>query len=596
MRFFTICSFSVATLWSAQAFAAAGDDSASDIASRTAPGETTSQSCGPNGFVIVTFLSGGTVVSTIESGTSCIPGGGGGGGGDGSSPPLPSDVQSQLEQDLLQQRINGLTAGLLSDTSDASVDGLLDEQLEVAEDSEFSDEEKSALLSSYRAQLSSARSELSDYRRDLSDLRGQLSTAKSEAASKLPQLQANLRNAEARLDSARASVADLPTAVAVVRAGAKLDELQRTAEEWRKRSQSVTYSRPEYARNMFGASQARVALAEQELDAAKAAHRTASIAHMADAENAVSDAERALSDNDSIVQGLERRISNGEKVASLAQDEITRLQGLIRALEQQNQFAGPSGDTFEVLRARGVEFWSRGSVGTANDTQAGRNQEIDQQEITVGVQGRFSERLLAGLAVSFTDADNDDKTGAAISSDTETFLFAPYLAYKLREDMALDAGLIYGTTDVSLTRAGTATASYDAKTFGGQLGLSLRHRLSEIARLTGRIGQSYVTTDSDAYTDTGGVGVAASDNEQAVTSLSGRITASTDPDWLWNGALKIRYDTIEPDNNVDRFYGNLSAGFEYNPGTYSIAVQADRSVFRSDYRATNLSLQVRVPF
>ena len=54
--------------------AAIGDDPASVIATRTAPGETTAFVCGSSGFIIVQFFLGTAIVSEIESGTTCTPG------------------------------------------------------------------------------------------------------------------------------------------------------------------------------------------------------------------------------------------------------------------------------------------------------------------------------------------------------------------------------------------------------------------------------------------------------------------------------------------------------------------------------------------
>lgn len=574
------------------------DPTSANLIANALPGETTSTSCNSSGFIVVTFMGSSGGSSSQESSTTCTPGGG------GSTPPsapgggssLSSDeLQSMIEQDLLDQRIIGLGQDFLEDLSVSSLEEFED-QVDEAGETEFSDEEKAALLSKYRRELSRERSELAEANRQLSDLRSQLSTARSEAASRLPGLEADLRAAEAALSRARADAPNLPTAMGVINAGTKLDELKRQAEDWRIKSESAAYGRPDYARNMYGAAQARVAQAEQELETAKAAHETAYAAHIADAENAVNDAKRAISANAATVQDLEKRVSDKELLASLRQSNIASLESKIRALEAQNQLAGPSGDAFETLRARGLEFWSRGSVAFADDTQAGRSQEIEQREITVGMQGRYSERLLLGLAVSYVNGDNADQTGAGISTDTDTFMVAPYLAYQLSEDLALDASGVYGFTDVSLTRATTATASYDSTTLGGQIGVSLRHRLSKVISLTGRVGQSYVRTESDGYTDTGGVTVSSSENDQAATSLSGRVNVSTDPDWRWHGALRVRYDTIDPGNGVDRLYGALSTRLEYNPGPYAVAVQASRTVFRSNYEATGLSLQVRVPF
>lgn len=575
------------------AHAGAGDDPASVVASRTAPGETTSQSCGGNGFVVVTFSVGSSVVSTVESGTPCSSGGTSGGSSGGSTP-LPSDLQAIIDNDLQVGRQNALAQGfmdkvneVLEEDPDAGFEALDDLGDLEGEDTEFTDEEKAALLSSYRRQLSEARSDLRSLRSDLSDLRSALNDAQIDAAANLPKLMDDLREAQAALAGVKYEAQQLPTAHDLAAAEAELEARR----EELKQAQART-SDP----NVLGAAQARLSLAQIRATDARKAHAAATAEFEAEAQADVQRAAAAIDGNNARVKSLETQISGTEVEMSFKQSTVSRLESLIRALEQQNQLAGPSDDAFETLRTQGLEFWSRGSLTFVDDTRSGRRQEGEQKEITLGVHGRLSEQLTVGLAVSYADGESRDQTGTGISSDAETFMVAPYLAYQLSEDLALDASGVYGITDVSLTRATTATASYDATTIGAQIGLSMRHKLSKVISLTGRVGQSYVTTDSDGYTDTGGVTVASSDNEQAATSLSGRINVSTDPDWRWHGALKLRYDTIDPGNSVDRLYGTLSTGLEYNPGPYAVAVQANRSVFRSNYEATGLSLQVRVPF
>ncbi len=515
---------------------------------------------------------------------------------------MPDQLRAQLERDLLDQRVSGLAGDLWEKLPNLSEDefGQLDQDVEDAkdeEDPEFTDEEKARQLAKYRSELADERADLAYARKQIRDLQPKLGDAKTVAARALPQLEANLRNAEAALARVESGVKNLPTARTVTAAERDLAEAKRAVLEAEAALDLPdNVGRQVHLRNLLGAARARQTVAEMALQNAEDAHQKAATDLRDYAEAGVKSANYAIRENNAPVKGLESRLSTQEFSASQAQSRISELNSLIRALESQNQLAGPSGDAFETLRARGVEFWSRGSIAFADDTQSGRNQEIEQREITAGVHGRFSERLLMGLAVSYVNGDNDDQTGAGISTDTDTFMIAPYVAYQVSEDLALDASGLYGFTDVSLTRATAATASYDSTTLGAQIGLSLRHRLSKVISLTGRVGQSYVTTDSDGYTDTAGTSVASSDSEQAATSLSGRINVSTDPDWRWHGALKMRYDTIDPGNGVDRFYGNLSTGLEYNPGSYAIAVQASRSVFRSNYEATGLSLQIRVPF
>ena len=68
-----ILMLSVASLVTTPGYGAVGDDPASVIATRTAPGETTAFVCGSGGFLIVQFFLGSALVSEVESGTTCSP-------------------------------------------------------------------------------------------------------------------------------------------------------------------------------------------------------------------------------------------------------------------------------------------------------------------------------------------------------------------------------------------------------------------------------------------------------------------------------------------------------------------------------------------
>eukprot|EP00435_Cladocopium_sp_Y103_P077250 s1_g989.t1 len=577
------------------------DPTAANLIANALPGETTSTSCNSSGFIVVTFMgmSGGS--SMVESSTTCTPGSGGSGGGTSS---LTAQQQAELESELQGRRSAQVAQGLVDQLFDAIAQGGDEAQAAAQEAadfnageeedtdlSEFTDEEKSVLAQELRAQIANLRRFISNTQREMPELRAKLAAAQDREK----EAEIARQEAEAKLDRARYLRENSPTAKAVAAAEAELAAVNDKIENLRGLAYDHTYAGQESAINRLNAELIRRGFAEQKVADAKAENAFIE-AEFEAAWRALQDAEGDHASLSIEADRIRANINTARSDMSSAQASIADLQTKIRALEQQNQLAGPSGDAFETLRARGLEFWSRGSVAFADDTQSGRNQEIEQQEITLGVQGRFSERLLLGLAVSYVEGENEDQTGTGISTDTDSFLFAPYLGYQLSEDLALDASGVYGFTDVSLTRATTATASYDSTTIGGAVGLSARHKLSEVISLTGRVGQSYFTTDVDGYTDTGGVTVASSDNEQAATSLSGRINVSTDPGWHWHGALNVRYDTIDPGNGVDRLYGALSTGLEYNPGPYAVAVQASRTVFRSNYEATGLSLQVRVPF
>jgi len=571
--------------WNQPAFAAAGDDPASVIATRTGPGETTSQSCGSNGFIMVSFFLGSVLVSSIESGTTCS-----GGGGGGTSNATAPDVQSQLEQDLLEVQHKRLVEVFLNNLSDhadvfaalSAEEGAIESLVYGETPPDASEADREALLTKYLSELANSMSALEFNKLEGITLEMQLKAL----GVKLPLM-------EAEKDAARHAyeltklVAE--TSVDVAEARADLELFNKDVEHWEQLIEEGRSSR--YVENKLAAARVRSAVVKARLTEVEQREE----AKVAAAKSRYDAAERLYDDHVAEFEVLEYGLQSSRQSVVESRARISELESLIAALDQHNQFAGPSAGPFDALNTRGLEFWSRGSYFDIEDTQAGRVQHVVQKELTVGVQARVSERTIVGLAASYSNVENVDQTGVSISTDSDAILVAPYFAYQMSENLAVDAGAVYGHTEVDVTRALAATGSYDSETYGGQVGVSMRHRLSTVIELTGRVGQSYVFTESSGYTDTGGATVASSNSEQATSSLAGRINVTTDPDWRWFATTQLQYQAIDPGNGIDRLHGGLASGLEYDAGSFSVLGQVSRSIFWSNYQATGLTLQVRVP-
>jgi uncharacterized protein YhjY with autotransporter beta-barrel domain len=162
--------------------------------------------------------------------------------------------------------------------------------------------------------------------------------------------------------------------------------------------------------------------------------------------------------------------------------------------------------------------------------------DISQFGIVAGSDYRFNNRLFAGGALGFSQTENKLNNDAG-SLDTDNLSLTAYSNYLLKDNLSVDgylsvAGLSYDSTRhvVSGTIDENANASYDAQQFAlgatGSYSFYVKSlTLSGVAKL------DYISTDIDAYDETGGGGLNFSYEKQSIESLTSKLGIQASYAW-----------------------------------------------------------------
>lgn len=562
----------------ASVWAGPGDPSATFIAGNANPGETTSTACKANGFLEVIFRAGGTIVSSVESGTPCTPTAAPASGSKG----LGGDPDAAA-----RTRVNDALRSLqIADDLQAALDKAVREGHEYAP-GEFPPELQEVLEREAQQATEDQKSAL----------RAQLQAELADARAAEQDAKAALAEALAEIGPARAALAEAEDAQAAARAEADLFDAE-VARWERIRALAARY---------------RQALSDGASDLADRLRSELVAAGMPQTRSATAYSEAKLGVARTRRQEFQPRLDAAADEVARHADDVTRIEGDIRAyeaiaernrgyqaeierelriLEAEFQFAGSPATTLEALRARGIDVWASGDFTSAEDRQAGRRQDVDLYRGSVGAHVRVSERLVAGLAAGYSFTDSDDATGTGISSETDTYFLSPYLAYRISETLAADAALSYAFSDVESVRAGTATSDHAIHSGGIAAGISASRQFSPWVTASGRIGQSYFYSDAESYTDSTGLVVPSRESETAYTSVSAGLDVEPGGGWTVFGDVSARYNLISPEADVDRADSRISGGAAYDLGGVAVRGTVGTMLFRNDYSDIQFGLRL----
>ncbi len=562
------------------AHAGPGDPSATFIAGNAAPGETTSTRCRSNGFLDVLFLVGGNIVSVVESGTVCTVGAARGVGSQSSADAERARARVEAKFAQARQRrdqaavLDQAFAEMLKEFDQETYDAIAAEVEESANDEDPDKQVSDKVRADLERRLSDLKSRLAESKADL--------TSAIEARKReLPRRQEDLTQAEVEYRKAVAAAR-----VAALQDVADREQVVEAAEgaiaalEGQVGSQS--------ARLQLQAAKARHMLAQQELQAARQNVEGEGYLNATGVTSAQANVQAART----AIKDLDREIEASQADVDHFSAEVNAVQAELDALGTSFQLSGRAPTTFEALRTRGINVWFDTTFTTAEDRQVGRRQDIDQYRFTTGVQGRFSERWVAGVALGYVAADSDDNTSTGISSETDTFLIAPYGAYQITESALIDLGLSYAYTDIESVRAGAATSDSSSHSYGAVIGLSGQKALNPWVTVNGRIGQSYSYGESDGYTDSLGLIVPTSDSDSVISKLTVGLNVTPVENWRLFASANANFDMIKPDNGEDRADVFGSTGAEYDFGRFQLRGSVGSTFFRNDYSDIAAALRV----
>lgn len=582
-----------ASLLVAPVTAAPGDPDAATLASRAAPGETTSSFCNGNGFTEVVFLNGTTVVSSLESSDTCTPSTSTTSGGTSQA---GADGQRENQDDLddledLHGRVwddegdeldvGGEDGGEDGDGEDGGEDGddtqaeLRRLEGELADEKAKNAEMTAEFFSNARLieEAKAAREQFSaENKKKIEAASETLEEARVES-----QRWENIYTALRALNEAR----DLFTATPA--SSPDMPSIERRLEEARADLRALGV--PE---------RTSIASVEASRRQARSAFNSAELAHLA----AVDDAAEESKD-----LGHQIRVAEeGQKLLTtdIARSDarISQLESRIQNLKRQNQLSGPSPQPsiLDLINARGVHTWVSGDFTWAEDTRSGQRRDTEAWRVTAGAQLRLTERVTAGMSFTYGFSDTDDKTGLGTSKEADTYLVSPFVAYRLSPDTGLRAGVVYSQTETDAVRAGSATASYTTRGYGARVGASTRERLNPWVTVRGGLSQSFFYSETDGYTDSLGRVTPNADSRSSTTHVSTRMDVAATPDLSLYGSLNGSYALLKSDGDRDRADAYLGVGADYDAGFALLSAEVGKTVFRNNYDDITARITAQVTF
>ena len=182
-------------------------------------------------------------------------------------------------------------------------------------------------------------------------------------------------------------------------------------------------------------------------------------------------------------------------------------------LANQNGFAGTGGGAQAGSSGLGgrlggflnVKYGSGEQEGNANEAGF----DFDVIGVLGGVDYRFSDKFVAGIAFGFDRTDGEFNAPATGDLDTNSFSFSAYATYYPTDAIYVDALLSYARNDIDSERdiiSGTVNRTAKGDTDGNRISgsASVGYQFTHQALTYGPYGQAnYVYANVDGFTESG---------------------------------------------------------------------------------------------
>ena len=285
-------------------------------------------------------------------------------------------------------------------------------------------------------------------------------------------------------------------------------------------------------------------------------------------------------------------------------------------------FFGPSGTSTSALpvtryfeggnrgRSAGagekkVGVWLLGSYSSIDNDFINTKFDGDVAAFVGGVDYRLTERIVAGVALSYEDVDIDTtfNTGTIESSGIGV---APYAVFKLTDKISADINGSYTTLDTDTTRTnGTVTGQFDARRYTAGGNLNIGHSINKVF-MSGSVGFLYINESQDAYTESNGTVVGDNDISIGQGRLSGTVgynfgkvqpflTAQVQHEFWAPSAPVLGGGLASPSEDPTGYVVGAGVNFDISD-SISGTVTATSTEGRDDLSLYSVSGRVRVKF
>lgn len=165
--------------------------------------------------------------------------------------------------------------------------------------------------------------------------------------------------------------------------------------------------------------------------------------------------------------------------------------------------------------------WILGSYSEIENDFINTKYDGDIVAIVGGIDYRLTNRVVAGIALSYEDVDITTTFNNG-TIETSGVGIAPYAVFKLTDKITADINASYTVLDTDTTRtSGTVTGQFDANRVTAGANLNIGHSVNKFF-MSASVGFLYINESQDSYTESNGTFVPASD----ISIGQGRVSAT----------------------------------------------------------------------
>lgn len=260
---------------------------------------------------------------------------------------------------------------------------------------------------------------------------------------------------------------------------------------------------------------------------------------------------------------------------------------------QRAQAAGP------------ITVWGHGSFKSVDNDRddTGDDQRFDGDiwAYNVGVDYRFTSRLVAGVSLGYAETDITTTFNTGTYDETSRTL-SPYAIFQLTDAMTASVIAGYNTGDVDVTRDTTVTGATDSDTWFASVNGSYVYEPSQEMplQITGSLNILISRKTVDAYTESDGTAVAEA------TSDTRRLKPGVEAAYSFTVQTHIIQPFVKADyihdftdeTNGDSGAFDLGGGLRVASGATGLSgsLEADTQLGRNDYSEYSLSALIAYSF
>ncbi len=144
--------------------------------------------------------------------------------------------------------------------------------------------------------------------------------------------------------------------------------------------------------------------------------------------------------------------------------------------------------------------WILGSYSYIENDFVNTKYDGDIVAFVGGVDYRLTDRIVAGIALSYEDVDIDTTFNNG-TIETSGVGIAPYAVFRLTDNITADINGSYTVLDTDTTRTGgTVTGQFDSDRYTLGANLNVNHSVKKFF-MSGSVGFLYINEEQDSYTE-----------------------------------------------------------------------------------------------